>query len=249
DAVGQRSLDDDNPDYMTLRGIRHNTGEVLRMMLDLGAQPAGHWQWAHMSPIDLNAPKVETLLREDGVGNTMNRYDYPLGITVNSLGQRFFDEGEASHAYTYAKTGRAVHLQPGSVAYQIYDRKASAHANYGKDTNATRFEANTIAELARKIGLNPDVLTNTVDTFNGAIRTDIPYDRSRLDGRRTEGLAPDKTNWANPIDEPPFCAFPVTGGITFTFGGVGISTNAEVLNTEGRPINGLYASGDVVGLF
>src|SRR5262249_16915034 len=105
-----RYLDVGNTDFMKVRGSRHNTGGVLRMMLDLGAQPAGPWQWAHMSPIDLNAPKVETLLRADGVGNTMNRYDYPLGITVNSLGQRFFDEGEASHAYTYAKTGRAVHL-------------------------------------------------------------------------------------------------------------------------------------------
>src|SRR4029077_1145406 len=168
---------------------------------------------------------------------------------VNSLGERFFDEGEASHAYTYAKTGRAVRLQPGSVAYQIYDRKALAHSNYGKDANATRIEANTIAELAVKIGLHAEVLSHTVDTFNRAIRTDIPYDRSRLAGRRTDGLSPDKTNWANPIDEPPFCAFPVTGGITFTFGGVGVSTNAEVLNTEGRPVKGLYASGDVVGLF
>jgi tricarballylate dehydrogenase len=244
-----RYLDVGNTDFMKVRGSRYNTGEVLRMMLDIGAQPAGHWQWAHMSPIDLNAPRVETLLREDGVGNTMNRYDYPLGITVNSLGQRFFDEGEASHAYTYAKTGRAVHLQPGSVAYQIYDKKALAHANYGKDGNATRIDANTIGELATKLGLHPDVLMHTVESFNRSIRTDVPYDRSRLDGRRTEGLSPDKTNWANAIDEPPFYAFPVTGGITFTFGGVGVSTNAEVLNTEARAIKGLYASGDAIGLF
>ncbi len=244
-----RYLDVGNTDFMKVRGSRHNTGEVLRMMLDLGAQPSGHWQWAHMSPIDLNAPRVETLLRADGVGNTMNRYDYPLGISVNALGVRFFDEGEASHAYTYAKTGRTVHLQPGSVAYQIYDQKALAHANYGKDADATRFEANTIAELARKIGLNPEVLANTVETFNAAVRTDIPYDRSKLDGRRTEGLSPDKTNWANPLDEPPYYALPVTGGITFTFGGVGVNTDAQVLNTEGQPIAGLYASGDVIGLF
>ena len=244
-----RYLDVPNTDFMKVRGSRHNTGEVLRMMLDLGAQSAGHWQWAHMSPIDLNAPKVETLLREDGVGNTMNRYDYALGISVNSLGQRFFDEGEASHAYTYAKTGRAVHLQPGSVAYQIYDQKALAHANYGKDADATRFEAGTIEELAGKIGLRPEILAHTVSTYNAAIRTDTPYDRSRLDARRTEGLTPDKTNWANPIDEAPFYALPVTGGITFTFGGVGVSPNAEVLNTEAQPIKGLYASGDVIGLF
>lgn len=244
-----RYLDIGNTDFMKVRGSRHNTGEVMRMMLDLGAQSAGHWQWAHMSPIDLNAPKMESSLRADGVGNTMNRYDYPLGISVNAQAVRFFDEGEASHAYTYAKTGRTVHLQPGSIAYQIYDQKALAHANYGKDPGSTRFEAGTIRELAQKIGLNPDVLEHTVQTFNAAVRTDIPYDRSKLDGRRTEGLNPDKTNWANPLDEPPYYALPVTGGITFTFGGVGVSTNAEVLNTEGEPIRGLYASGDVIGLF
>ena len=244
-----RYLDIPNTDFMKVRGSRHNTGEVLRMMLDLGARAAGHWQWAHMSPIDLNAPKVETLLREDGVGNTMNRYDYALGISVISLGQRFFDEGEASHAYTYAKTGRSVHLQPGSVAYQIYDQKAVPHANYGKDANATRVEADTIEELARKLGLQPDVLAHTVATYNSAIERDVPYDRSKLDGRRTVGLTPDKTNWANPIDEPPYYALPVTGGITFTFGGVAVNTNGQVLGAEGSPIPGLYASGDAIGIF
>jgi tricarballylate dehydrogenase len=244
-----RYLDIPNTDFLKVRGSRHNTGEVLRMMLDIGARPAGHWQWAHMSPIDANAPNVETLLRADGVGNTMNRYDYPLGVTVNSLGERFFDEGEASHALTYAKTGRAVHLQPGSVAYQIYDQKALAHANYGRDADATRYEADSISGLAAKIGLRPEILEHTVASFNAAIRRDIPYDKSRLDGRRTEGLNPDKTNWANAIDAPPFYALPVTGGITFTFGGVAVSTNAEVLNAEGSAIPGLYASGDVVGLF
>jgi tricarballylate dehydrogenase len=244
-----RYLDIPNTDFLKVRGSRHNTGEVLRMMLDIGARPSGPWQWAQMSPIDAQAPNVETLLREDGVGNTMNRYDYPLGITVNSLGERFFDEGEASHALTYAKTGRAVHLQPGSVAYQIYDQKALALANYGRDANATRYEAPSIAALAPMIGLRPQILEHTVQTFNAAVRHDIPYDRSKLDGRRTEGLTPDKTNWANPIDEPPFYALPVTGGITFTFGGIAVNTNGEVLNAEGSSIPGLYASGDVMGIF
>src|SRR5437870_2198497 len=112
-----------NTDLMKVRGTKHDTGEVLRMLLDLGARPAGHWQSGHMSPIDANAPDFETPQHADGRGNTQSRYDYPFGITVNALGLRFFDEGEAQHSYTYAKTGRAVLGQPGARGYQIYDQK------------------------------------------------------------------------------------------------------------------------------
>ena len=105
-----------NADLMKVRGSRHDTGEVLMMTLALGAKPAGHWQGAHATPIDSTYPDVE-------IGSKANRYGYPYGITVNSLGQRFFDEGEARHSYTYAKTGWAVLSQPGAVAYQIYDQK------------------------------------------------------------------------------------------------------------------------------
>jgi tricarballylate dehydrogenase len=238
-----------NSDFVKVRGSRYNTGEVLRMMVDLGARTSGHWQMAHMSPIDAGAPAFETPVREDGTGNTMNRYDYQLGITVNSSGERFYDEGEASHVYTYAKTGRAVLSQPGGIAYQIYDKKGIALFHFNNDGKATHFLADSIPELAKKIGIVPEVLTHTVNTFNKAVRDDIPFDKSRMDGRRTEGLSPNKSNWSLKIDEPPFQASPVTCGITFTFGGVNINTRAQVMNNEGEPIKGLFASGDVVGLF
>src|SRR5215475_13520626 len=109
-----------NADLMKVRGSKHNTGEVLTMLLALGVKSAGHWQGAHMSPIDGKAPDVETPAMKDGRGNTMNRYDYQFGITVNALGERFYDEGEAKHAYTYAKIGGAVLQKPGGVAYKIY---------------------------------------------------------------------------------------------------------------------------------
>ncbi|HEX9809073.1 MAG TPA: FAD-dependent tricarballylate dehydrogenase TcuA [Alphaproteobacteria bacterium] len=238
-----------NADLVKVRGSRHNTGEVLRMMLDLGAKPAGHWQGAHATPIDAAAPDVETPLREDGRGNTMNRYDYMYGITVNTLGERFYDEGEARHSYTYAKTGRAVLAQPGGIAYQIFDRKGISLFRHGPDYPATHEEAETIATLAAKIGLAPEVLGRTVEQFNAAVRDEVPFDPRRLDGRCTEGLTPRKSNWAVRIDEPPFRAYPITCGITFTFGGVAIDTGAHVLNSADEPIRGLYASGDVVGLF
>ncbi|MEA2989765.1 MAG: tricarballylate dehydrogenase [Alphaproteobacteria bacterium] len=239
---------DGNSDMMKVRGSRHDTGEVLRFLIDIGARPAGHWKSGHMSPIDANAPDFETPQHEDGRGNTQSRYDYPFGISVNSLGVRFFDEGEAQHSYTYAKTGRAVLGQPGAIAYQIYDQTGLKCLRYPHH-KATFVEAGTIAELAMKIGLEPAVLTHTVGEFNRAVPDDKPFDQSRQDGKATKGLAIPKSNWANRIDEPPFRAYPVTGGITFTFGGVEVNRNAQVINTLDQPIKGLYASGDIVGLF
>lgn len=238
-----------NADLIRVRGSKHNTGEVLNMMLALGAKSAGHWQGAHMTPIDRAAPAVETPTLASGRGNSMNRYDYPYGITVNNLGLRFYDEGEAKHSYTYAKTGRAVLAQPGSAAYQIYDQTGIALFRHGRDYEATMMEAPTIAELARKIGVEAAVLVNTVESFNAACRSDIAIDPRKLDGKCTVGIMPPKSNWAEPLVRGPFRAYPITAGITFTFGGLQVEANAQVINTSHRPIHGLYASGDVVGLF
>jgi tricarballylate dehydrogenase len=219
------------------------------MALALGARPAGHWQGAHMTPIDAQAPALETKLRADGRGNTMNRYDYTYGITVNALGLRFYDEGENKHAYTYAKTGRAVLGQPGGIAFQLYDRTGIALFRHGSDFPATMVEAGSIAELAPKIGIEPAVLCDTVARYNAACARDVALDPSRLDGKTTRDLAPPKSNWAEPLEHPPFRAYPVTAGITFTFGGLQLDGQARVLNLAGDPIAGLFASGDIVGLF
>lgn len=238
-----------NADLMKVRGSKHNTGEVLRLLLDLGVKPAGHWQGAHATPIDANAPDDGTPLREDGQGNSCNRYDYMFGITVNALSERFYDEGESNHSYTYAKTGRAVLAQPGGTAHQLYDSSGIALFRLGADYTDTYQEAGSIEALAEKIGLDPVALTATVDDFNAACRTDIAFDPTDLDGKNTAGLSPNKSNWAVPLDQPPFRAYPITGGVTFSFGGVKINTRMEVLDITDQPIRGLYASGDIVGLF
>ena len=235
-------------DFMKVRGTRHDTGEVTRFLLDLGARPAGQWQSGHMSPIDASAPDFETPQNADGLGNTQSRYDYPQGISVNALGLRFFDEGEAQHSYTYAKTGRAVLAQPGAVAFQIYDAKGVKLFRYPKHA-ATFEEADTIADLARKIGVEPRVLVDTVEKFNAACPAEPPFDPRRPYGRKTVGLDIPKSNWARPLDTPPFRALPVTGGITFTFGGVEVNGAAQVMNVADQPVRGLYASGDILGLF
>jgi tricarballylate dehydrogenase len=237
-----------NTDLVKVRGSRHDTGEVLRYLIDLGARGAGHWQSGHMSPVDANAPDFETPQHADGRGNTQSRYDYPYGISVNALGARFFDEGEAQHSFTYAKTGRAVLAQPGAIAYQIYDQDGLKYRRYPHHA-ATFVEATTIAELAAKIGIEAAVLTHTVAEFNAAVCDDRAFDPTRPDGKATSGLALPKSNWACRIAAPPFRAYPVTGGITFTFGGVAVDHHAQVINTVDQPIKGLFASGDIVGLF
>jgi tricarballylate dehydrogenase len=237
-----------NADYVKVRGSKHDTGEVINYLLALGASTGGQWQSGHMSPIDANAPNFETPQHADGRGNTQSRYDYPFGISVNALGQRFFDEGEAQHSFTYAKTGRAVLAQPGAAAWQIYDQKGIRLHRYPHH-KASFEEADTIAGLAQKIGLAPEVLTDTITRFNAACRDDTAFDPTGPDGKATQGLDIPKSNWAVPIAEPPFRAYPVTCGITFTFGGVQVNPKAQVLNTSGEPIRGLYASGDILGLF
>jgi tricarballylate dehydrogenase len=139
--------------------------------------------------------------------------------------------------------------QPGAVAYQIYDQKATHLLNKRYYEFSHPIEAHTIDELAAKISIEPAVLNHTIREFNNSICKDIPFDATKLDGRCTEGIAPKKSHWADTIDKPPYWAYAITGGITFTFGGLQINTQAQVLNTSNNPIRGLFASGDIVGLF
>jgi tricarballylate dehydrogenase len=236
-------------DLMRVRGSKHDTGEVLNMLVALGAMTSGHWQGAHATPIDAGAQDGAIPLRADGHGNWANRYEYKFGITVNTLGQRFYDEGETKHSYTYAKTGRAVLAQPRGLAYQIFDDVGFKLFREGAYVGATGHEAASIAELAGKIGLSPEILEHTVAQYNVACREDIAFDPGVMDGKCTLGITPRRSNWAVKLETPPFRAYPIVCGITFTFGGIKINTKAEVLNTAGNPIRGLYASGDVVGLF
>src|SRR3977135_830047 len=182
-----------NADLVKVRGSKHDTGEVLNTLIALGAASSGQWQSGHMSPIDAKATDFETPQHADGRGNTQSRYDYPFGISVNALGLRFFDEGEAQHSYTYAKTGRTILAQPGAVAWQIYDRTGIRQHRYPHH-KASFEEAADISALARKIGLAPEVLVHTIEEFNAACRADVPFDPTRPDGKKTQGLNIPKSN-------------------------------------------------------
>jgi tricarballylate dehydrogenase len=238
------------PDFMKVRGSRHDTGEVLQMALALGARSAGEWQGAHATPIDAGSPEYEVPVRSDGMGSWTNRYHYQFGITVNRLGQRFFDEGEAHQGYTYAKTGAAVLEQPGGVAFQIFDRIGielmKPHAEMHLET---KVEAATLDEIATALGIAREPFLATVAAFNAAVSDARAFDATKKDGRQTDGIVPPKTNWATAIAEPPFRGYPITGGATFTFGGLETTTDAQVVGVTGRPIENLYAVGDIMGLF
>jgi tricarballylate dehydrogenase len=231
-----------NADLMKVRGSRHDTGEILEMAIGLGAKPAGQWRGAHASPIDLNAADFEC-------GDNYSRYSYPLSITVNSDGLRFFDEGEDESTYTYAKTGWKLLSQPDAIGYQLFDRKTVPFLRKIYGETASPIAADSIRELADKLGIQPVVLENTVEQFNAHVDESKEFTFPALDGKSTAKLTPEKSNWAVKLDDPPYLAYEVTCGITFTYGGLAIDSHARVLNTSGNPIEGLYASGDILGLF
>jgi tricarballylate dehydrogenase len=194
---------------------------------------------------DRNAPEFGDL----AVGDHFQKHSYPFFIMVNADGKRFVDEGADFRNYTYAKYGGVILSQPGQFAWQVLDAKV-AHMKRDEYSirEVTKVQADTIEELADKLeGVNAKAFLATIEEFNEAVKTDVPYNPNVKDGRCTEGLEIDKSNWANTIDTPPFEGYAVTCGITFTFGGLRITTEGEVVDTDMIPIPGLYAAGELVG--
>ena len=232
-------------DLAKVRGTRFNTGDGIRMALDAGALSTGNWSGCHAVGWDRNAPPFGDL----AVGDGFQKHSYPFGIMVNARGERFCDEGADFRNYTYARYGRAILEQPGQFAWQVFDAKVERllRDEY-RIRQVTRAEADTLEALADKLdGVDAARFLETVRAFNRAVRRGAPFDPTVKDGRGTDGLAVPKSNWANPLDTPPFKAFAVTCGITFTFGGIAIAPNARVLDTAGAPIPGLHAAGEMVG--
>src|SRR6266581_4720795 len=228
-----------------VRGTRFNTGDGLRMALEIGASPFGNWSGCHACGWDRNAPEFGEL----AIGDQFEKHSYPLGILVNADGRRFVDEGADFHSFTYAKYGRAVLEQPGQFAWQVFDAKVLhlLRPEYGIQ-RVTKVRAQTLEELAAKLeDVNAEGFLRTVRAFNAAVRSDVPFDPYTRDGRGTVGLEPAKSNWANPIDQPPFEAYATTCGITFTFGCLRVNADAQVLDHDAAKIAGLYTAGEMVG--
>ena len=228
-----------------VRGTRFNTGDVIRMALDIDAAPKGNWSGCHAVGWERNAPDFGDL----AVGDAFQKHSYPWGVLINADGKRFVDEGADFRNFTYAKYGRLILSQPGQFAWQIFDQKV-AHLlrDEYRIKQVTKVTAHSLEALVRNLGdVNPEAALAELRRYNGAVRTGIPFNPTVKDGRRTEGLAIDKSNWANTLDTPPFEAYAVTCGITFTFGGLQINSNAQVISSDGVPIRGLFAAGELVG--
>jgi len=226
-----------------VRGTRYNTGDGIRAAMDIGAQPHGGWSTCHAVQWDYSAPPFGDRVILDN----FQKHSYPIGIVVNLDGERFLDEGADMRNYTYAKYGREVMKQPRRAAVQIFDAKTIENVrDEYRIREVTKFEANTLEELAEGLEINPEGLVKTIEEFNAACQPG-EYNPSILDGVSTKGISPPKSNWALPIDKPPYTGYMVTCGITFTFGGLKINNQAEVLDLVDRPIPGLYAAGELVG--
>ncbi len=236
----------DGWDKVKLRGVPFNTGDGLNMALELGALSYGSWSTCHASPQDSKRPEYD--LPGPGVsGVYWSRYSYPFGIMVNVDGHRFVDEGETWRGLTYAKTGRAILSQPRGIAFQIFDAEQRRRGLIRGYEDATGFKSNTLEALAKDLGIH-DVraFLETVHQFNASIQ-DGEFHPFRLDGKSTSGITPPKSNWALPIANPPFEAYPTICGMTFTYGGLKITLTAEVLHEDDHVIPGLYAAGEMVG--
>jgi tricarballylate dehydrogenase len=233
----------ENWDLVKLRGTRYDSGDGIQMAAQAGAQLAGHWGGCHASIVSEDSPMIEAA----SAGS--ERYSYPFGIMVNRNGERFVNEGEDFYAFTYAKCGKEILKQPGSVAFQIFDAKAFPQLRI-EYQDADKAESPSLAGLAGEIDIDAENFTSTIEAFNRAIPDDSPpFAPYKLDGRHTQELRPNKSNWARRIDTPPYRAYAVVCGLTMTYGGLKTNERTEVIDTSDRPIRGLYAVGEITGGF
>jgi tricarballylate dehydrogenase len=231
-------------DLAKVRGTRFNIGDGIAMALEAGAMPFGNWSGCHAVGWDLNAPPTGNL----AVGDGYQKHSYPLGIMVNAAGQRFVDEGADFRNYTYAKYGREILAQPGQFAWQVFDDKVTGllRDEY-RIREVSKVTAGSLEELAGRLeGVDPAGFAATVGAYNAAVTRDVPFNPNVKDGRRADLPLP-KSNWAGVLDTPPYSAYAVTCGITFTFGGLRITADGSVVDVGGRAIGGLFACGELVG--
>lgn len=220
-------------------GISNNRGDAVRMVLEVGGDTAGAFDGIHAEPVDRRSSAADAVL-----------YGYPAGIFVNAAAERFFDEGQDTWDNTFEHIGYEIWKNQNQEAYWIGDARS---INIDGFMNALLSDvppeqADSLTGLAEKLGIDPDALSRTVRDFNAATGPE-QFDHTRMDGKSTRGLTPPKSNWATPLEVPPFIGIPLTAAICFTYGGVRTDLSARVVTASGQPIPGLYAAGETTGLF
>jgi len=232
-------------DLAKVRGTQYNTGDGLAMALKIGAQPRGHWSGCHA----VGWERYATDFGDLDLTPQFQRHSFCFSVMVNAEGRRFLDEGSDFRNYTYARNGRIILQQPGQYAWQIFDARVQhlLLAEY-RTRSVTKVESDTIEGLVDKIGdVDRAEFLKTIAEYNAAVKTGVAFNPNIKDGRGTVGLTIPKSNWANPIDTPPFAAYGITCGVTFTFGGLRITNAGQVVDTNQRPMPGLFAAGEMVG--
>jgi len=221
------------------RGGNYNKGEGIEMALDIGAAPCGDFGSYHAEPIDPRSGIAEPSV-----------FIFPYGILVNREGRRFTDEAPGTVDQHYESVTRQIYQQTGGIAWVILDAALDDVPNWrrGLRTDQPPIAGASLAEVAGKIGIAGSALAETVTEFNAGCRPGR-FDPLATDGLATVGIAPPKSNWARRLDRPPFHAYPIISSNVFTFGGLKIDPQARVLNRDGDPIPGLYAAGEIVGMY
>ena len=232
-----------------VRGTPMNTGDGFLLASDLDAQTYGLIDGCHATPMDLHMADYGGLDLPASERKNYRKICYFLGVMINAEGKRFVDEGENFRNYTYAQFGKAVLDQPGHFAWQIFDAKVD-DLLYGEYRfhDAHFVEADTLDDLIQRLeGVDPVGAAKTLEAYNNAVEDNVDFDPTVLDGKSTHGLALPKSNWAQRLDRAPFKAYPVTGGITFTYGGLKVDCQGRVLTQQDEIIKGLFAAGEIVG--
>jgi tricarballylate dehydrogenase len=225
----------DAAENFVIRGTPHNQGLLLKELLRHGAKPVGDPRGCHAVALDARAPKFD--------GGIVTRLDsVPFGIVVNREVKRFYDEGEDFWPKRYAIWGKLIAEQPAQIAYSIIDSKAMPHFI---PSVFPPVEAGSPAELAKALNIDPAALVAVVEDFNRSVRAGS-FNPGGLDDCHTEGLTPPKSHWARPIDQPPFYGYPLRPGITFTYLGVTVNEQAQVILRSDQPAKNIFAAGEMM---
>lgn len=223
------------------RGGYYNKGEGIRMALGIGAAPAGDFGQIHAEPLDPRSGAPEPIVLV-----------FNYGILVNRKGERFVNEAPSTVDATYESITRRILDEPEGIAYAIFDSRIEDVPSWKRTVRSDQgpITAPTLAALAEKLDVPADVLEKTVAAYNAACPTEGTFKPLETDGLATKaGYAPKKSNWSRPISEGPFMAYPMICGNCFTFGGIKVDAKSRVINTDGEVIPGLYAAGEMTGLY
>ncbi|HTV31425.1 MAG TPA: FAD-binding protein [Xanthobacteraceae bacterium] len=220
-------------------GLAFNQGAGIRMAMEIGAGTSGQFDMIHSELVDRRTSRPDAYI-----------YGHPFGIVVNEHGKRFYDEGQGTFEETFELIAFEVWRNQNQSAFFIADQTITGHKGIMVlfDTDKPPVEAGTLPELAAQLGLDPESLGQTIEEYNAAVGPG-EFDPNRRDGKSTHGLTPEKSNWAYRIEKPPYFAYPLTSAICFTYGGIRTDRDARVVTANGVPLPGLYAAGEIVGLF